>query len=202
LAALLAVVAAAALANVPASGGLACGRTPGSFLDGACAIADFDGDHEPDIAFGSDFTSRRNHRATLTIRLSATARAQTLSFDNRHGARRVTLRDVDGNGTLDVVLTTGLSTRVAVFLNDGAGDFRPDAEGRYLRDAGDDDRHVEGPSSGRRFTCDGLAKRSWQAAQVPAFHSHSTPESRKAAPLAPAIPGLARSSGPIRIRAP
>jgi hypothetical protein len=62
-----------------------------------------------------------------------------LSFDSSRRPSQVHSRDVDGNGTLDLVLTNGFRQRVAVFLNDGSGTFRPAADDQFLADPDDDD---------------------------------------------------------------
>src|ERR1700676_4619667 len=89
------------------------------------AIADFDGDNQPDLA-----TVQIGHSDSwdtqywIAFQLSSGAR-QTLGITAPTGGLRITSRDVNGDDFLDIVVTTAWTNRpVAVLLNDGQGNFR------------------------------------------------------------------------------
>jgi hypothetical protein len=89
------------------------------------AIADFDGDHRPDLA-----TVQIGHSDSwdtqywIALQLSSGTR-QTLGITAPTGGLRITSRDVNGDDFLDIVVTTAWTNRpVAVLLNDGQGNFR------------------------------------------------------------------------------
>jgi hypothetical protein len=89
------------------------------------AIADFDGDHRPDLA-----TVQIGHSDSwdtqywIAFHLSCGAR-QTLSITAPTGGLQITSRDVNGDDFLDLIVTTAWTNRpVAVLLNSGQGDFR------------------------------------------------------------------------------
>jgi hypothetical protein len=88
------------------------------------AIADFDGDHRPDLAnvqtgrADSSFTDYR-----IQLQLTAAGR-QFLQVFAPTGGLQIAARDVNGDQAVDLVLTTAwLKQPVAVFLNDGHGGF-------------------------------------------------------------------------------
>jgi len=95
---------------------------PGSGL--SFSIADFDGDSKPDLA------SVENGKSDLTrtddlihLQLSAAGR-QTFQIVAPVGGLQIVARDVNGDHTLDLVLTTTwLGQPVAILLNDGHGSF-------------------------------------------------------------------------------
>jgi hypothetical protein len=89
------------------------------------AIADFDGDHRPDLATVQ--VGHGNFQDTqywIAFHLSSGAR-QTLGITAPTGGLRITSRDVNGDDFPDIVVTTAWADRpVAVLLNDGRGNFR------------------------------------------------------------------------------
>lgn len=89
------------------------------------ALADFDGDKRPDLATVQvGHASSSDIRYWVVFQLSRGAR-QILGIAAPTGGLQVTSRDVNGDSFLDVVVTTAWTNRpVAVFLNDGQGNFR------------------------------------------------------------------------------
>jgi hypothetical protein len=88
------------------------------------AIADFDGDNQPDFAtvhIGQN--GRGEGRYSIGFQLSTGSR-QSIVVAAPVGGLQITSRDVNGDNTLDVIVTTEWSHKpVAVLLNDGHGNF-------------------------------------------------------------------------------
>ena len=88
------------------------------------AIGDLNADGRPDYAI-ADRIGRRASGFEYALELSISGiGSQSISFDSTQDALAVTLRDVDHDSDLDVVVTALLSRAVVgVWLNDGAGRF-------------------------------------------------------------------------------
>lgn len=87
------------------------------------AIADFDGDGHPDLA--SVQAGQRNSGGGywIEVNLSSVGR-KFLQLAGPTGGLRIEARDVNGDHTVDLVLFTAWFRRpVAIFLNDGHGNF-------------------------------------------------------------------------------
>jgi hypothetical protein len=88
------------------------------------AIADFDGDLLPDlirVQSGSNSSGSTNY--WIQLQLSA-AGNQSIRLVAPAGGLVIAARDVNGDHTIDLVLATVWSRRpVAIFLNDGRGNF-------------------------------------------------------------------------------
>ena len=88
------------------------------------AIADFDGDHQPDLAtveVGQVTASRA--RYWILFEMSAGTR-QSIGINGPVGGLEIAPRDVNGDSSPDLVVTTPWFNRpVAVLLNDGHGNF-------------------------------------------------------------------------------
>jgi hypothetical protein len=88
------------------------------------AVADFDGDHLPDLVGvqGSQSgISRTNY--LIQLQLSASGR-QTILLVAPAGGLQIAARDVNGDQIPDLILTTAwLRQPVAIFINDGHGAF-------------------------------------------------------------------------------
>ncbi len=87
------------------------------------AIADFDGDHQPDLAsIQPGAIGSGDHWVRLW--LSTKIGSQYVRVNSREGDLRVEARDVNGDNIVDLVVTSpGLIRPVAVLLNDGHGNF-------------------------------------------------------------------------------
>jgi hypothetical protein len=88
------------------------------------AVADFDGDHRPDLVgvqAGQSGVSRTNY--WIQLQLSAAGR-QTILLVAPSGGLQIAARDVNGDQIPDLILTTTwLRQPVAIFINDGHGTF-------------------------------------------------------------------------------
>jgi hypothetical protein len=112
------------------SGGKAAGLSPAAAayshtkLSSRFAIADFDGDSRPDLAtveIGQASASRA--RYWIGFQLS-TGAPQRIGVNAPIGGLDIVSRDVNGDHSLDlIVTTTWLNQPVAVLLNDGHGNF-------------------------------------------------------------------------------
>ncbi|MGA2811641.1 MAG: VCBS repeat-containing protein [Candidatus Acidiferrum sp.] len=89
------------------------------------AIADFDGDSQPDFATvqpGPAMASRTNYWIHFELSLG---NAQSFALSAPTGGLQIASRDVNGDSFLDLIVSTRISNQpVAVLLNDGRGRFR------------------------------------------------------------------------------
>ena len=90
------------------------------------AIADFDGDQKPDLATVEVQKSSSSRTTLYSIRFQLTAGiAQVFGVTAPSGGLQIVARDLNGDNSLDVLVTTVLQhEQVAVLLNDGHGKFR------------------------------------------------------------------------------
>jgi hypothetical protein len=90
------------------------------------AIADFDGDHRPDLASiqtGHDGCGSSAYWIQFQL---STAGRQFIHLVAPPGGLRIEARDVNGDHAVDLVFTTAwFSKPVAILLNDGHGGFSP-----------------------------------------------------------------------------
>ena len=87
-------------------------------------LDDFDGDSKIDLASSeSAGHDARGFQQQLQIHLS-TSRESSFLFSSRSARVRLTARDIDGDHDRDIVALEALSSElVAVWLNDGSGNF-------------------------------------------------------------------------------
>jgi hypothetical protein len=130
------------VATEPSGDGAAHGN---SGIPLGTALADFTGDHNPDVATLE--LQQLNASAAyyrLEIHLSEGG-SQSLAVRGPSGRLLVTPMDVTGDGTLDLVIQAAeTGVPVAVFLNDGCGHFAPNQPERFPR-------AFRPVSAGRRF---------------------------------------------------
>ncbi|HEY6464688.1 MAG TPA: VCBS repeat-containing protein [Candidatus Acidoferrales bacterium] len=88
------------------------------------AVADFDGDHQPDLASvqaGANGASSSNY--VVRFRLSNLGR-RYVRVTAPEGGLLIEARDVNGDNTIDLVVASAwLDKPVAILLNDGNGNF-------------------------------------------------------------------------------
>jgi hypothetical protein len=88
------------------------------------AVADFDGDHRPDLVGVQTGQGNAAHtKYWIQLQLSAIGQ-QTISLTGPSGGLQIAARDVNGDQIPDLILTTTwLGQPVAIFINDGHGTF-------------------------------------------------------------------------------
>ena len=101
----------------------------GSFR--GCAVSDLDGDHQADYAI-SQRISTHGRPGSISVHLSRTQSDAELVVPDGVSAHSFILRDVNGDGDLDVALLGSLDQTVGVFLNRGQGRFEFEKGGLYL----------------------------------------------------------------------
>jgi hypothetical protein len=117
---LLAIVVGSAVAGVNDQNPPANHLAPGLPF----AIADFDGDHRPDLAsIQAEQTNSGTTDYWIQLQLSTSGR-QSFRLAAPPGGLLIEARDVNGDRAVDLVLVTAwFKTPVAIFLNDGHGGF-------------------------------------------------------------------------------
>ena len=90
------------------------------------AIADFDGDQVPDFATVEvDIGSRDDTQYSIRFNLTSGGK-QAFGVVAPAGGLQIVAQDVNGDNVLDVLVTTAWQhLQIAVFLNDGHGNFTP-----------------------------------------------------------------------------
>ena len=108
-----------------AEAGRPVGRNPGPGL--SFAVADFDGDHRPDLASVQDARAGSNPASGYLIRLRLSDSGRRyIRVAAPEGGLSVEARDVNGDNAIDLVFATAwLGQPVAVLINDGHGNFSP-----------------------------------------------------------------------------
>jgi hypothetical protein len=98
--------------------------TPAEFDQGG-AIADLDGDGRLDLALvRAEGRSVRGFSYRVELQLSARVGASSFQLSAPQGGLQIVPRDVNGDGELDLVITSAWShAPVSVWINDGHGEF-------------------------------------------------------------------------------
>jgi hypothetical protein len=88
-------------------------------------IADLDGDGRPDFAIvRAEGWDSKGLRYRIELQLTTGVSPSSFSVSAEKGGLRIVPRDVDGDGDLDLVVTSAWSfTPVGVWINDGHGGF-------------------------------------------------------------------------------
>ena len=123
---------ASATSSLPASQALP--TTPPQWNYGG-AIADLDGDGRTDLVTVTSKSWGSNaRRYQVNLHLSARADTSSFSVSAEGGGLRIVPRDVDGDGDLDLVITSARSLApVGVWINDGHGGFAQGDASSYSR---------------------------------------------------------------------
>lgn len=104
------------------------------------AIADLDGDRRPDLASVEEERLANSTKYAIRLQFGAGVDAY-IGVNGPLGGVRLTIRDVNGDDSLDLVLTSVIDRRVIqVLLNDGHGNFSPAEPGAYAVGLGESER--------------------------------------------------------------
>jgi hypothetical protein len=107
--------------------------TSGSVSPAGFAIADFDGDQQPDLAtVQSGLGTSHESRYWIQFQFSTGSR-QSFGISAPVGGLRLDSRDVNGDHFTDLIVSTPwLGQTVAIFLNDGHGKFTLAEPSKFL----------------------------------------------------------------------
>jgi hypothetical protein len=110
-------------------------------------IADLDGDRKPDLAL-VEMGSARSASSNYSIRLQFGAGAESaIRVNAPQGGLQVAARDVNGDDSLDLVVTSNVDGRfVEVLLNDGHGNFSVAEPGAYPEVEKEANEFLTGPA--------------------------------------------------------
>jgi len=166
-----------------------------------CAVSDLDGDHQADFAFPVQAYGSVDRPAFLSVHLSSTLASYELALPADRPALAFVLRDVNGDGFVDIALIGGLNQTVGVFLNDGSGRFEFDRLDRYVTAPSTDCSQLRSPNRYTAWLCEAWSSGSESAA---VRSEHRLEFVKSAEVRRPDIDPvhLPRSSDPPRSRAP
>ena len=111
------------------------------------AMADFNGDRKSDlvtvVAATSSFGQARSHQLQIQLDAQHTPALAVSRFAARD---RLNVRDLDGDSDRDIVLETAFGEPLAIWLNDGDGNFHEgDVDSFRFQFSHDDRRSIESP---------------------------------------------------------
>lgn len=118
-----------------------------------CAVSDLDGDHQADYALPARVSDAANRPGFLSVHLSSTQADYELPLPAGRPALAFVLRDVNGDGYVDLALIGGLNQTVGVFLNDGSGRFEFDVLDRYVTAPSTDSSRLTHPDRSAVWLC-------------------------------------------------
>jgi hypothetical protein len=110
-------------------------------------FADLDGDQKPDLAL-VEMQSPRSTRTNYSIHVKLSEGAESaIGVNAPLGGLQVAARDVNGDDTLDLIVTSNLDSRfIEVLLNDGRGNFSQAAPGDFPQLEMDSDVVLQAPA--------------------------------------------------------
>jgi hypothetical protein len=124
-----------------------------AWLNQGNATADLDGDGRPDLAtaraegWGQDAFNYR-----IEVALTTQGGLSSFSVSSEEGGLRIVPRDVDGDGDLDLVISSARShLPVGVWINDGHGGFTQGDPTAYSRSIWTDDPGISSHTSQEAF---------------------------------------------------
>ena len=166
-----------------------------------CAVADLDADHQADVALSLDLRDRGSLPGSIAIHLSQGQPEQHLALPLRRSILGFSVRDVDGDGDLDIALTGGMNETRGVFLNDGSGQFKFDESDSYLTEPNCDYSRLAPPSKDNREVWS-LADGGTQFSLIPTRCFRSLDRSTALLRLESPAASFFYQTSPVRIRAP
>ena len=119
----------------------------------ACAVSDLDGDHKADYAIVESSSGVVGRAGVLSIRLSSTTDVREVPLPEGRPALAFALRDMNGDGHVDIALIGGLNQTIGVLLNDGSGKFEFDFLDRYLTAPDPDNSGLTSPLRSPEWPC-------------------------------------------------
>lgn len=140
--------AAQVLPVVPSGSGQSSGVMNQSHRGGARFVfADLDGDQKPDLAL-VEMQSQRSARTTYSIHVKLSEGAESaIGVNAPRGGLQLAARDVNGDDSLDLIVTSNLDSRfIEVLLNDGRGNFSQAALGDFPQLENDSDVFLQVPA--------------------------------------------------------
>ena len=139
------------------------------------AIADFDGDSQPDTAtIRVAWDSSPSAEYLLELRLSSGSRP-SIGILGPAGGLRVTPQDVNGDKIADLVVTSAFDAHfVAILLNDGKGNFRRVASSDFPNVGRNPEPHVLSSEDSGQFQLTLGEKRSTDDREAPGSSSEGS----------------------------
>jgi hypothetical protein len=134
--------------------------TAAAGLGWSTVVADFNTDGTPDVAI-ADRVAHPLGAPSFTIEFAVSGlQSKTVAFESDQDALTVRVSDVDHDNDLDLVVSAAFSHEVvAVWLNDGSGDFEPSTAFSFAAEI--EPRHtVDAPGPSCAVSSNGLAPRS------------------------------------------
>ena len=110
-------------------------------------FADLDGDQKPDLAL-VEMQTQRSARTNYSIHVKLSEGAESaIGVNAPLGGLQVAARDVNGDDSLDLIVTSNLDSRfIEVLLNDGRGNFSQAAPGDFPQLENDSDLFLQVPA--------------------------------------------------------
>ena len=112
------------------------------------AIGDFDGDQKPDLASVQvDLYPQQATRYSIHLQFSVGTRS-AIGLTAPFGGLLLSAKDVNGDSTLDLVVTTAVDHQlIAVLVNDGHGNFSLAEQGAFPELSDDNSCQMDAPSA-------------------------------------------------------
>jgi hypothetical protein len=143
---LLLITAGLGLAGQPTDANVRdCIRATLHGVGAGCASADLDGDRLGDLAISLDVRNHGGFPSSISVHLSHGQPDQNLVLPLSRSVFGFTVRDVDGDGDLDIALTGGINETRGVFLNNGLGQFEFDLSDQYITGPNSDYSRLSAP---------------------------------------------------------